>query len=271
MELTAERLYIHEQTNKKRSVGSWLVSLCVHAGLLAALIFSIHPNPRMTDNTASPVAIDSYLVFAPKPQLREPQKQEPQNKIKQTPDTQPTATVKPIEIEVDQQVQDAHDISAQLSEPAPEQPAPLPPTTAPLEPQTAPNAEPITTEPATPSSVSKNNTKSPSYSSLSSHQALEAARRYIGQQNNDALNALSEQEVRQYNYNQQHPKIETTPFQTLTEDEKFRKRITSQIDCRNTLNKTIGLLSGITGGTLKCSELPSLSPFIEKHVSKDKP
>lgn len=266
MELTAERLYLRDSKNTERPFSAWLISVCLHVCIVIALIYSVHPNPSISENNASPVAIESYLVFAPKAQTREPI-----NAVKQPPDTQTTETVKPIEISVEQRAPDAPDISVELPEPALEKIAPLSPPAAPIEPQTVPSAEPLTTETATPLSTSKNKARSPSYSSLSSHQALEAARQYIGQQNNDALNALSEREVKQYNYNQQHPEIKTTPFQTLTEDEKFRKSITTQIDCRNAVNKTIGLLSGITGGTLKCSKLPSLTPYIEKHTQKQDP
>lgn len=54
----------------------------------------------------------------------------------------------------------------------------------------------------------------------------------------------------------------------MSEDEKFLQQRTISVDCDNSAAKTLSILSKLVGGTLKCSQPPSVAPFIQRRLNK---
>lgn len=111
----------------------------------------------------------------------------------------------------------------------------------------------------------KNTQPSTQQNTIRPSSALNATSKYLNSLNQNALNSMIDNQGQRILQEHANPIIETGEISTLTEDEKFRKSFTKQINCKNYLNKAIGVLSGVTGGTLKCSELPNFQEYINKH------
>jgi len=84
------------------------------------------------------------------------------------------------------------------------------------------------------------------YNERVSEDARQAAKNYLQRKNSPSLSGPSTQEI-QANEN---------------------KRPITRVNCSNTLNKTIALVTALTGGALACSDLPEHDQFIDARVKK---
>lgn len=96
------------------------------------------------------------------------------------------------------------------------------------------------------------------------------ARKHLQNYQSQAINRLSSQQAKRHQQAKNSPDLQIPQFDPFTtEDEKFHAALDVRVDCSSTLNKTLSVLSGITGGALKCSKGADLTPFIKKHLDKD--
>lgn len=95
------------------------------------------------------------------------------------------------------------------------------------------------------------------------------ARQHLQNYHSQAVEQLSSQQAKRYQQTKTSPDLQLPEFDPFTtEDEKYRKELSVRVDCSSTLNKSLSVLSGITGGGLKCSDGADLTPFLKKHLNK---
>lgn len=90
----------------------------------------------------------------------------------------------------------------------------------------------------------------------------------------EAINALKDNQLamtasKAYQQARLSPEIKVPqrdPF--VTEEEKFAKTLQIKTDCSNTLNLTLRVITGITGGVIQCSELPQIDGFIQQRLEQ---
>lgn len=97
----------------------------------------------------------------------------------------------------------------------------------------------------------------------------EMARKHLQSSQRQANQQFLEQQASEYRRQQTSPDLNLPEFDAFTnEDEKYRKKLTTRVDCSTGINKTLAVISGITGGQLTCSKQADLTPYIDKHVKK---
>lgn len=90
----------------------------------------------------------------------------------------------------------------------------------------------------------------------------------------DAIEALKNQQLAAQ-ASEAYQKAKTSPVLSspqidpfISEDEKFAKAIQINTDCSNTVNLTVRVITGITGGLIQCSELPGIEGFIQQRLKQ---
>lgn len=83
------------------------------------------------------------------------------------------------------------------------------------------------------------------------------------------LDAMAEQAAAEYRKQLTSPTLFSKKDESsLTEEEKFAQKITTNIDCSSTTNQTMAVVMRIMGGSVKCSEPPPFDSFIQKRLNK---
>jgi hypothetical protein len=57
----------------------------------------------------------------------------------------------------------------------------------------------------------------------------------------------------------------------LSEEERWRKAMTKNVDCSSSTNQTLVIVTGILGGLLKCTKPPAIDGFIQARLNKGLP
>jgi hypothetical protein len=97
----------------------------------------------------------------------------------------------------------------------------------------------------------------------------ELAQRHLSNYSKQADLKLAERAAKLYQQLKTAPTISSVTIDPyLTEDEKFQQKLTVKVDCSSTLNKTIAVISGITGGALDCSKTPQFDSYIDRRLNK---
>ncbi|MCC2605010.1 cell envelope integrity protein TolA [Planctobacterium marinum] len=119
--------------------------------------------------------------------------------------------------------------------------------------------------PATPENLPPKNALN--HSEPNSLQRLnQALSSHLGQIAEQEMQAMSNDAVR--NRDQTFYQQQTQGYNLVEEDPN--KRPTKNIDCSGTTGKTVGILSGLLGGTLRCTEKPDFQRYIDSRLNKEK-
>ena len=107
------------------------------------------------------------------------------------------------------------------------------------------------------------------YSAIDYSNASDVARQQLSGLNQSKLQSMAQQAAREYQQQKNAPKLElnpTDPF--VTEDEKLRKSVQVNVNCDGYTNTAASVLSGLFGGTLKCTKAPKVDSFIQNRLNK---
>lgn len=99
--------------------------------------------------------------------------------------------------------------------------------------------------------------------------ATSMARRHLNSFQQQQQNRMAEQASRSYQQYKNSPVIDDevkNPF--MTEDEKFRDKLTVRADCSGATQKTTAVLLGFLGGQVDCSKPPAIEGFIQNRLNK---
>jgi hypothetical protein len=127
------------------------------------------------------------------------------------------------------------------------------------------NAEPQTIAPTTPlpeTSSSNANQRAGQFN----FSVKEAASQYFDAYNNDQLAQEAVDAAREYQHNKTHPTI-VDPRKD-NDEQAIPPRPVKRVDCTSSAAKTLAVLSGITGGTLQCTNLGDPNRFIDARIKK---
>ena len=107
------------------------------------------------------------------------------------------------------------------------------------------------------------------YSAIDYSNAPDVARQQISGLNQSKLQAMAHQAAREYQQQKNAPILELKPADPfVTEDEKLRKSVQVNVNCDGYTNTAASMLSGLFGGTLKCTKGPKVDAFIQNRLNK---
>ncbi|MCU7553347.1 hypothetical protein OCL06_01905 [Alteromonas sp. ASW11-19] len=225
--------YLQRPTSPTRPATRLLIcSLLAHCALVVAIAL-FHSAPQPPPVKSEPIR--ARLVFVPPAPQPAPQKTEPEaSKAVNQPVTPPAATINTDETPA------ATQHTENVSEPVPtEVPANKPAAAPPADSQAA-------TRPR-----------------LSS---LDAARAVINQQYQQALQQDAAQAGDTRRRLQTQPVLNDSREGIAGMNARQTKPVI--VNCDSNINQVLTLLSGITGGTLQCSERSDFEAFVDKRVTK---
>lgn len=232
----------------RHRVAAWGVSIGAHLLLLFWLVSQPSVNPQHAVTPEPALVLNSYLYQAPRPSTTEPTSNaeplasavEPSASI-----IEPSAMVEKLSKSIDEPVapeQDIQDPPPELKEAVAE------PTPASIE----ATQSVYTTEQTTRSTAAR---------------LMQGVRRAQQQQTEEFINQGS-RELQQQWHSPALSRMQTDGIQ-LTATEEFMKKQQVKVNCDSTTAKVFAVLSGISGGNLKCSQLPEIQGFIDKRVNKE--
>lgn len=93
--------------------------------------------------------------------------------------------------------------------------------------------------------------------------------RYLQQQDKQQINNIARQASLNYQRQQRSPdlRLPAAP-KTLSADQQLQEQISHKIDCGSSVNKTLALLSGLSGGTIRCRQRAKIKHYIHRRVQK---
>jgi hypothetical protein len=95
------------------------------------------------------------------------------------------------------------------------------------------------------------------------------ARQQLSGLNQTKLQELALQAASDYQKQKNAPKLDlkrVNPF--VTEEQKLRDSVQVKVNCDGNTNKVAAVISGLFGGTLKCSKPPGIKSFIKNRLNK---
>jgi hypothetical protein len=107
------------------------------------------------------------------------------------------------------------------------------------------------------------------YSVIDYSNAPDVAQQQLSGLNQSKLHAMAQQAAREYQQQKNAPILELKPADPfVTEDEKLRKSVQVNVNCDGYTNTAASMLSGLFGGTLKCTKGPKVDAFIRNRLNK---
>lgn len=234
----------HKPNQNHRKLGMVIGgSILLHC--LVLLAFNHQPAQPVIPNKAKPVNAVLYFPPALPKEVETP-----------TVSEQKREQQEPNEVQTRPQNVISERVSEPLTPPPPaNKPSPEPEPTSIVEAQVSVPGDILTsTHPdAAPAIVTKPR--------LSSRDAI---REFLSSDNVNKVNQQSLDAAQEYR------RLQTSPIlperKLLSEDEIIQKKVIKQVNCESGLNQTLAVLSGVTGGNLRCSERSKdIDKFIEKH------
>lgn len=243
-----ERYRVEPDTVKRKNTYPVVMISLVAHGILGWLLFHYSIAPKVSKPEQSIEAIQAQLVFV------QPEKQK---KKSDSEDLQTTEASQPEDLPIETEATEPEIVSE--------------PSAA--EPKDDRDALPAIDLPNLPddNELNLSETNRDGNTQLSSPilSSREMARKHLQSSQQQANQQFLEQQASEYRRQQTSPDLNLPEFDAFTsEDEKYRKKLTTRVDCSTGINKTFAVLSGITGGQLTCSKPADLSPYIDKHVKK---
>jgi len=229
-------------------------SLLLHTTFLTILIyFSAQQTPLILQPVPEVDPIQAILYYPPRPEplpiepeVVENEAAEPE--VVETESAEPEAITKPVdatqEIEISNETPEL--VREEIISPEPNSDTP-PALDAPQSPET-----PV---------ASVDNTSTSNLQRL--NQALSS---HLGQIADQEMQAMSNDAVR--NRARDFYQQQTQGYSLVEEDPN--ERPTKNIDCSGTGGKAVGMLSGLLGGTLRCTDKPDFQKYIDARLNKEK-
>ena len=251
---TGIALFIHSPVpppqEDARTKPQWLfpvsISVMVHGVLLWVL--SIRDNPPPLVTPPAPESIKSYLYTAPVKHI-EPDP-EPVSIPEPIPEPEPETAPDP---EPDTEISEVNGLRNEAEKDLPPQ--------DPIQEQLEPEAV----------SPQKTPEKQKSFVDHSRDQKSlfrSGAQKQLQQVQDQAYQTLLQQQTAQYRSAQSQATTRPSTIPVLSETQKLAEQTQIKANCSHTLNRSLALLSGITGGTVKCSKPPPINEFIKKRLEK---
>lgn len=132
-------------------------------------------------------------------------------------------------------------------------------------PEPSPQSEPQASEQLTDAQLNDPST----HSRLPPISSKDILRKHMNALTTEQNQGLAENAARDYRHNRVSPKFpaaKVNPFQTA--EEKLLENARVEVDCSNTLNKTVMAVAGLFGGMMKCTKPPPFQGFIDKRLKK---
>ena len=252
-----ERYIQHHTVAKKTAWRPLLISGLVHViGVILVVILSqlsIDTQKKRATMSKQTAEINAKLYYppAPKPQsLR--QQSKPVEASRNTPETR----LKPV---ISKRTE-AVDTKAKITE----RPAPQQKENTKAKPQKAPVDIKPTNTPATPiPTLSQDANRRAGSLNLS---VKDGSALYFEKYHRDKVAEDAEQAASAFQERKNSPKLGGPSTQQIQAAEN--KRPTKRVNCSSNTNKTLAILSGITGGTLECTKMDDHKRFIDARVNK---
>lgn len=243
MSLTAD---VTPFTVKPNQPKQWLwpvvISILAHALLL---LLSKQKLDIKTPSDSTEPAIQSYLYTPPAEVVPQVQP-EPEEKTVSPPAMEVPAREQAPESEVQPQPESPENVD-------------IPEETTPV----TVNTEPVVTEAET--EAEQNNTQTYNWSGNGlSGQLSNQLQQLQQQQYQNMLNQQTQGYTRQWDQQSVRP----SPVPELSPEQALRQATQITTDCDKGLNKTLAFLSGISGGTVKCSDNGNVKKFIQQRLNK---